>query len=130
MSRPYRQAFTLVELLVVIGIIAVLIAILLPALNKAREQARFVAELSDARQLAISMTMYATDNDGWYPRGRRNGYSRDDYVQYHVRAWDALSKYLPGTQYPRIGSDEPGRVQWVWDNEPSLIRNSLGCQAW
>ena len=57
-----RRAFTLVELLVVIGIIALLIAVLMPALTAARAQARAVACLSNVRQIATAAIMYANDN--------------------------------------------------------------------
>jgi prepilin-type N-terminal cleavage/methylation domain-containing protein/prepilin-type processing-associated H-X9-DG protein len=66
--------FTLVELLVVIGIIAVLIAMLLPALNKAREQARATKCLSNLRQLAIALVSYCNNNKGSFPgQGQRGG---------------------------------------------------------
>ena len=61
------SAFTLVELLVVIGIIAILIAILMPVLGRARDQARGVACSSNLRQLMMGVHMFAADHKGHTP---------------------------------------------------------------
>jgi prepilin-type N-terminal cleavage/methylation domain-containing protein/prepilin-type processing-associated H-X9-DG protein len=62
-----RAAFTLVELLVVIGIIAVLVALLLPSLNSARNQAKRVNCLAHLQQCGQALVMYANQNKGNFP---------------------------------------------------------------
>jgi prepilin-type N-terminal cleavage/methylation domain-containing protein/prepilin-type processing-associated H-X9-DG protein len=105
-SRSNRNGgFTLVELLVVIGIIALLIAMLLPALGKAQEQARRVACMSNSRQLVIGWNMYAEDNRGmlmnadnnwglsatkgqvgWFTLGNSEKHIKDGAMYKYVRA--------------------------------------------
>jgi prepilin-type N-terminal cleavage/methylation domain-containing protein len=69
-SSPLRRlrGFTLVELLVVIGIIALLISILLPALNHVREEAQKAKCSANLTQIMTAMVTYANQNNGNYPR--------------------------------------------------------------
>ncbi len=67
MNRKLNRAFTLVELLVVIGIIAVLVSMLLPALNKARSMAMSTQCLSNLRQLGLGCLTYTSVNKGRLP---------------------------------------------------------------
>lgn len=76
-----RSAFTLTELLVVIGIVALLAAILLPVLASARSSGRQTQCLSNQRQLGAALLLYTQDNDGRFPRG---------VAQYDPDFWDVL----------------------------------------
>jgi prepilin-type N-terminal cleavage/methylation domain-containing protein/prepilin-type processing-associated H-X9-DG protein len=99
-----RKAFTLVELLVVIGIIAVLVSILLPSLNRARESARQVKCLNNLRTLAQATIMYCTENLYCVPTSAEGPpQKREDWVYWQPASGavpfndvnqSALAKYL------------------------------------
>jgi prepilin-type N-terminal cleavage/methylation domain-containing protein len=89
MKRVTKEGFTLVELLVVIGIIAVLIAILIPALGKAREQANRAKCLSNVRQIHIAFVMYAQANKDQVPL------AYGTHAQWNYVIWD--TRWTGGT---------------------------------
>jgi prepilin-type N-terminal cleavage/methylation domain-containing protein/prepilin-type processing-associated H-X9-DG protein len=137
-----RKGFTLVELLVVIGIIALLISILLPAMNRAREQARQVVCLANTRQLGQAMMMHANEHRNHFPlagelfANPKTGHPNDatpselgDYKRVNytymlaggaIRVAPmpyALAPYLGA----RIRTDDVNNAQWDYQHGP-LIR--------
>jgi prepilin-type N-terminal cleavage/methylation domain-containing protein/prepilin-type processing-associated H-X9-DG protein len=96
-SPKLLRAFTLVELLVVIGIIALLISILLPALNKARQSANSLACQANLHSIGQAISMYVADSKGilpygwwngtWNPQGTTNGSTLDTS---HGNDWVSL----------------------------------------
>ncbi|MCC6730193.1 MAG: type II secretion system protein [Chthonomonadales bacterium] len=90
MIRSRRRAFTLVELLVVVAIVAILASILFPAFAQARDKARQTGSLSNLRQLGLAFAMYVQDTDEVLP--------------------PALGAGAPGTTTP----DNFGSFRWPW----------------
>jgi len=103
-----KRAFTLVELLVVIGIIAVLISVLLPALNRARQAANTVACASNLRQIGNMVQVYGAQSRGVAPWGLVN------------RASDASDPlgYKSNRPLPVIGVSNNG---WSWVDTLSIL---------
>ncbi|HEX3358361.1 MAG TPA: type II secretion system protein, partial [Tepidisphaeraceae bacterium] len=112
---PSKQGFTLVELLVVIGIIAVLIGILLPALGRARAAARSVACMANLRSIGQAIYMYTAANRGSLPYGYFNGIDPGDppppngsYNPDKAIKWPAMLMHTLNSRYDLTFSGSAG----------------------
>jgi prepilin-type N-terminal cleavage/methylation domain-containing protein/prepilin-type processing-associated H-X9-DG protein len=102
------RAFTLVELLVVIAVIAMLAALLLPALSRAKESARSIQCLSQMRQLGLALRLYAEDFADEFPRSQHSAFSHRQLTWGRALA-------------PQLGSDPN-----AWTN---LLRGVYRCPS-
>jgi prepilin-type N-terminal cleavage/methylation domain-containing protein/prepilin-type processing-associated H-X9-DG protein len=134
-ARNTTHAFTLVELLVVIGIIALLISILLPALNSARQTARDVSCASNVRQLVTSLLFYANDNKGKFPPNINTLPAPIPVGQPSANLWydvDRIGKYLPKGTQPSATSTNPTLGGGIFRCPSDLegVQRSYGMNVW
>jgi prepilin-type N-terminal cleavage/methylation domain-containing protein/prepilin-type processing-associated H-X9-DG protein len=148
-----RKGFTLIELLVVIAIIAVLMGVLMPALNRAREQGKRAACLSNLRQLTLAWSLYADENDGKLINGDTEEYTamygagrppRDSHWNepaWVKKDWDSSYTYdqkkvaiLQGSLYPyastlKVYKCPTGRTI---QNELRMysVVDAMNCKGW
>ena len=105
-----KAGFTLVELLVVIGIIAILIGVLLPALNAARRAAYSVTCQSNLRQMGIALIMYTQETKFYPGRGTASGTGGNAYAVWPTR----LRKYMKGSQGVfRCPTQDAANFEWL-----------------
>jgi prepilin-type N-terminal cleavage/methylation domain-containing protein/prepilin-type processing-associated H-X9-DG protein len=132
-----RSGFTLVELLVVIGIIALLISMLLPTLNRVRSQAKLIQCQSNLRQLVLSAQIYANGNRNTFPNGQNyywdypaavrwqsGGYNFPRFAAQYTNPFPSFDKLVPDWIF---GDD--AYVQFLLKRELPIIKgdaNAVG----
>ena len=126
--RRGRRGFTLIELLLVLGILTMLLAMMLPSLRSARERAQDVACMSNLRQVAMGLTMYADEQGklpqryNWADPDHRWGY--DDHL---LREGMAAEGVFVCPRHPESRYAEPTHsapsygMNWYYDNMPLAV---------
>jgi len=120
--RLERTRFTLLELIVVIGVIGIMVGLMLPLLSKARARARGVACINNMKQMALGFTIYADDYDGVMVAGRMpklSGSSSNDYFvgngwkfrpRWYTQMGASLKHYPFNPPIPGSAADNTQRV--------------------
>ncbi len=116
--------FTLIELLIVVGVIAILAALLLPALNKARAKARDIACASNLRQVGFVLFQYNDNNDGRFPKA--NGLLNSGSGSY-----SGSGRWQDGLYSLKANKPLANKLHWRSQSNTELSRpfDVFGCPA-
>ncbi|MFK7961902.1 MAG: type II secretion system protein, partial [Phycisphaerales bacterium] len=116
-DRRWSRGFTIIELLVVVSIIALLIGILLPAIGKARDQAKQTASLSNLRNLGTAHGSYAAE---W--GDRQFTLVNDNIASYGANAGAAFGAYTASNGGGEAGGHPGANLGWGYENGNGLYR--------
>ncbi|MBI9018869.1 MAG: prepilin-type N-terminal cleavage/methylation domain-containing protein [Phycisphaerae bacterium] len=114
-KRTGQKAFTLIELLIVISIIALLVSILMPALSKARQSAKSIMCLNNQRQMTMASYNYASSNNDFYPIAYYYNITPEK-SSYH--SWDFVTSKDWSTN-PPTENIKPG-ILWSYDDNMEI----------
>ena len=138
MSRHRYRAFTLLELMVAIGIISILAALILPTLARSKLSARATGCISNLRQVGMALQLYADENESHYPTMFDAPVGRDSAVTTNLlpRVDQILISYLSSSNLLRCPADNRGLFEetgcsYAWNtllngqeiNEPKLFNS-------
>jgi len=122
-KKNRRQAFTIVEILVVVSIIALLMALLLPALSGVKGRSRKTSELSHIRQVGIAWNLYAGGNDD----ATVPGYLEPTSTPPIIQKWDLSFEFPQGSTIPdSIAAPWTWRLMPYFNNNYEVIRGYTG----
>lgn len=118
--KTRQRAFTLVELLIVIAIIAILAAMLMPVLNKAQQRALNIGAVNNIRQLAVAWKMYSTDNNNYLPPDR-DGEKYPAWCAGQMRNTAAYSTAPSINKAPYVGVQDYTNTALLLDTRYSVM---------
>lgn len=119
MSCSNRRGFTLIELLVVIAIIAILITLLTPVITRSIDRARMTGCISNMKQLASAINMYAADNKGQMPHPCWSSYRNLKNVP---DGWLYSGDFSSETAYFESWTNLMTGVLWPYIEDPDVCR--------
>jgi prepilin-type N-terminal cleavage/methylation domain-containing protein/prepilin-type processing-associated H-X9-DG protein len=119
-----KRAFTLIELLVVIAIIAILAAILFPVFAQAKAAAKATSCLANTKQLALTLTLYANDEEDHLPAATEHGAGMDGGEETTAESWlDTVQPYIKARLLYRCPEDNS--ALWKAADDPRLTSYGL-----